>query len=193
MFALRRTVKQCAKGEFSHVGPAASLARLPRVGPLTPENTNVRIAHCTLLLALLGAAAAHGADVYRTRAPDGTITYTDRPQNDNSEYVPVNTPRPANAPAAQSQPRPRTGGANAQNPQVEAPAAPPAPTTGPTTAQLREQRQKNCDIARERLERFTISRRLYRTNAAGDREYLSDQETAEARAKAQSDVQDWCG
>lgn len=186
-------MKQCAKGEFSHVGPARPLARLPRVGPLTPENTNVRIAHCTLLLALLGAAAAHGADVYRTRAADGTITYTDRPQNDNSEYVPVNTPRPANAAAAPSQARPRAGAANAQSSQVEAPAEPPAPTTGPTTAQLREQRQKNCDIAKERLERFTISRRLYRTNAAGDREYLSDQETAEARAKADADVKDWCG
>jgi hypothetical protein len=147
-----------------------------------------------LLLAMLGAAAAHGADVYRTRAADGTITYTDRPQNDNSEYVPVNAPRPANAaPASQSQPRPRAGAPNAQNAQVEAPAAPQAPTTGPTAAQLREQRQKNCDIARERLDRFTISRRLYRTNDAGEREYLSDQETAEARAKAETDVKDWCG
>ncbi len=146
------------------------------------------MAQCTLLLALLGTAA-FGADVYRTRAADGTITYSDRPEGDNSEFVVVATPRPgAAAPAQQRAPQ----GQRAAGP-PQAAATPPPLEAGPSAAELRAQRQKNCDTARERLERFTVSRRLYRTNAAGEREYLSDEQTAEARSKAQADVQDWCG
>ena len=149
----------------------------------------MRTSHCTLLLALFAAAAAHGADVYRTRAADGTITYTDRPQNDNSEVVPVNVPRPTTV----SQPRPRADASTSDNAAAETSTAPQLPADGPTAAELRAQRKKNCDVARELFDRMTISPRLYRTNAAGEREYLNEQEATEARAKAQSDVKEWCG
>jgi hypothetical protein len=33
---------------------------------------------------------------------------------------------------------------------------------------------------------------LFRTNAAGEREYLDDAAVADARAKAAADVKDWC-
>jgi hypothetical protein len=145
---------------------------------------NLRIVPGTLLLALLGTAA-HGADVYRTTAPDGTVSYSDRPQGADSEFVFSATPRgPRTAPAAQ------TGQAAGATP-PEAPAVPTLPD-GPSAAELRAQRQKNCEIARERNDRYTVSRRLFRTNAAGEREYLDDAAVAEARAKAAADVQDWC-
>ena len=54
--------------------------------------------------------------------------------------------------------------------------------------ELREQREKNCETARERSDRYTLSRRLFRTNAAGEREYLDDAAIDEARAKAAADV-----
>jgi hypothetical protein len=134
---------------------------------------NLRIVPGTLLLALLGTLA-HGADVYRTTAPDGTVSYSDRPQSADSEFVFSATPRgPRTALAAQT------------------PAVPTLPD-GPSAAELREQRQKNCEIARERADRYAVSRRLFRTNAAGEREYLDDAAVAEARAKATADVQDWC-
>jgi hypothetical protein len=82
--------------------------------------------------------------------------------------------------------------ANAAASPPEAPAA-PSLAGGSSAAELREQRQKNCDTAREVLERYTLSRRLFRTNAVGDREYLDDAAVAEARTKAAADVQDWCG
>ena len=153
----------------------------------------MRIPRCTLFLALL-STAAFGADVYRSKAADGTITYSDRPQDENAEYVFVRTPQrgtPANA-----QPRQARGAAGATPPAAEAaPEAPAEPTLppGPTAAELRAQREKNCEIARERQQRFTVSRRLYRTNADGEREYLSDPQIDEARAKAAVDVEDWCG
>ena len=47
-------------------------------------------------------------------------------------------------------------------------------------------------MARERNDRYALSRRLYRTNADGERYYLDDAAVAEARAKAAADVEDWC-
>jgi hypothetical protein len=149
----------------------------------------MRIAHGTLLLALVGTGA-FAADIYRTTAPDGTVSYTDRPQGADSEFVYSATPRvartaPGTAPTAQ--------GASTPNPvRPDALQVPTAPG-GPSAAELREERQKNCDTAREILDRYTLSRRLFRTNADGQREYLDDAAVAEQRAKAAADVQDWCG
>jgi hypothetical protein len=147
---------------------------------------NLAIARGTLVLALLGTAA-YGADIYRSTAPDGTVSFSDRPQA-NAEYVFTGTSTPDQRPAAPPAQR-ATPTSNAGPP--EAPAVPTLPD-GATSAELREQRQKNCDIARERQERYTLSRRLFRTNAAGEREYLDDAATAQAKAKAAQDVQDWC-
>lgn len=149
----------------------------------------LRTAHGTLLLTLLGTAA-FAADVYRSTAPDGTVSYSDRPQGADAQFMYSDTPRPAARATAPAAPGPQAGSAAAA-----APEAPQNPTTlapGPSADELREQRQKNCEIARERLDRYTLSRRLFRTNDAGEREYLDDAAVAEARAKATADVQDWC-
>lgn len=149
---------------------------------------NLRIAHGTLFLALLGTAA-YGADVYRSTAPDGTVIYTDRPQGADSQYVTTTSPStrsPATAPTARA-----PGGAATAAAMPQAPGNPTLPE-GPSSNELRDQRQKNCEIARERLDRYNLSRRLFRTNAAGEREYLDDAAVADARAKAVADVQDWC-
>lgn len=157
----------------------------------------MQTARYLLLLALL-AAAAQGAEVYRSKAKDGSVTYSDRPENDSSEFVTmVQGPRAAGAQttAAQRAQRPGAQGAGAR-PDSSAPeaAAAPAPLPpGPTAAELREKRQKNCDIAKEREQRYEVSRRLFKTNDKGEREYLDDKAVAEAKAKAAQDVKDWCG
>jgi hypothetical protein len=148
----------------------------------------LRVGSTTLLLALL-ATAAHAADVYRSTAPDGTVSYSDRPQGADSEFVSTVSSR---APRTQA---PQPAAAAPASPAAAAPAAaaPVAPLPqGPTAAQLRADRQKNCEVARERNERYTLSRRLYRTNADGEKYYLDDAAVAEARAKAAADVEDWC-
>jgi len=148
---------------------------------------NLRIAHGTLLLALLGTAG-HAADIYRSTAPDGTVSYSDRPQGADSQFVTATQPGTRAGAAA-------PGGQPANASSAAPPEAPAIPTLpeGPSAAELREQREKNCQTARETQERYTLSRRLFRTNAAGEREYLDDAAVAEARAKATADVQDWCG
>ena len=151
---------------------------------------NLRVRLFTLLLASLGTTA-YAADIYRSTAPDGTVTYSDRPEGADSQFVSSVSPRAPRAAAsgAQAPARPANGTA------AGAPQAPQTPTLpdGPSSAKLREERQKNCEIARETQERYTLSRRLFRTNAVGDREYLDDAAVAEARAKAAADVKDWCG
>jgi type IV secretory pathway VirB10-like protein len=147
----------------------------------------VRIAHGTLVLALLSTAAL-GADIYRSTAPDGTVSYSDRPQDADAQFVTA-TPGAAQRPSA---PPPQTRAAAATPAAMpQAPASPTLPD-GPSSRELRDERQKNCEIARERQQRYTLSRRLFQTNAAGEREYLDDAAIAEARSKAAQDVQDWC-
>lgn len=151
---------------------------------------NLRPGSSILLLALL-ATAASAADIYKSTAPDGTVSYSDRPLGANAEFVTaIATRAPQSAPA----PGDTQNAQNAAAPEAlpEAPAAPTLPD-GPTAAELLLQRQKNCEVAREREQRYTVSRRLFRTNAAGEREYLDDAAVAEARAKAAADVKDWCG
>jgi hypothetical protein len=150
---------------------------------------NLRIAHGAVLLTLVGTVA-FGADIYRSRAPDGTVSYSDRPQGADSEFVYSATPRVARTAGTGPSGSGATG-ANAAIPPPEAPQVPTVPE-GPSATELRQQRQKNCETAREVLDRYTVSRRLFRTNAVGEREYLDDAAVAEARAKAAADVQDWC-
>lgn len=153
---------------------------------------NLRVGSTTLLLALLGTTA-YAADVYRSTAPDGTVVYSDRPESADAQFVYSATPRaqrtlPGSAPGAS---RPGSAsGAGASSP----PQAPAIPTLsdGPPSAQLKAERRKNCEIARETQQRYALSRRLFRTNAVGDREYLDDAAVAEARSKAAADVKDWC-
>jgi hypothetical protein len=148
---------------------------------------NQRLASAALLLAVLGTTA-YGADVYRSTAPDGTVSYSDRPQGADAQFVLATRPTPTSA----TTPAPAGSPANTAQSAPQAPAPPTLPE-GPSAAELREQRQKNCEIARETADRYTVSRRLFRTNAAGEREYLDDAAVAAARAKAAADVQDWCG
>jgi hypothetical protein len=146
-----------------------------------------------LLLALL-AAAAQGAEVYRSKNADGSVIYSDRPRDQNSEPVTtVASPRGNNGQAAPGPRQGRAAGARAGGDATPQAPAKPTPLSGPTSTELRAERQKNCDTAKERQQRYDLSRRLFRTNEKGEREYLDDNAVAEARAKAAQDVKDWCG
>jgi hypothetical protein len=181
---------------MSHAGPKSALLDSREIGRSFAGDTEVRTASYLLLLAL-AAAAAHGAEVYRSKNADGSVTYSDRPTNDNSEFVPtVQGTRPAGTQGGQrtaaARPNaPPAAGRTAPGAAPEAPAA-PAPLSGPSSAELREKRQKNCEVAKEREQRYELSRRLYKTNDKGEREYLDDKSVAEAKAKAAQDVKDWC-
>ena len=58
--------------------------------------------------------------------------------------------------------------------------------------QEREQRQQLCNTYRERLQKFVESRRLYRVDEAGEREYLDEEQVTAARDDMQAKVQEYC-
>ena len=149
----------------------------------------LRVGSTTLLLLALLGTTAYAADVYRSTAPDGTVIYSDRPESADSQFVYSASPR-AQRTQPGSGPATSRSGATASSP-PQAPAIPTLPD-GPPSAQLKAERQKNCEIARETQQRYALSRRLFRTNAVGEREYLDDAAVAEARTKAAADVEDWC-
>jgi hypothetical protein len=183
-----RSYSLVEKGELSHAAPESALLDSREWVVVRLEITDVHTARSLLLLALL-AATAQGAEVYRSKNADGTVTYSDRPTSDTSEIVTTIA-----APHTQGAPAHTQAGARPNGNTPPEAAAPPAPLPpGPNATELREQRQKNCDIAKEREQRYELSRRLYRTNDKGEREYLDDKAVAEARAKAAQDVKDWCG
>jgi hypothetical protein len=51
---------------------------------------------------------------------------------------------------------------------------------------------EQCKAAQDRYQRYIESRRLFREKPDGTREYLTDQELTEARARAKQAVDDYC-
>jgi hypothetical protein len=145
----------------------------------------VRVLACVILT--MAATSALAAEVYRFVEPDGTVVYTDRPSSTDAVQIMLATRRPV--PVAQ-----------ATNSQATPPPAIPAGVQAagdqrPTRAERARaaaERERNCEIARQRAESYNTSHRLYRALPNGEREYLNDAEIDEARSQAESDVANWC-
>lgn len=147
----------------------------------------MRIIASALALVVV-ATAVQGAEVYRSTDANGNVIYSDRPQDARSEYVYIATPRSSAARAPASS-EPQAGAAR------QAAAAPPAPEVVPaprSAEDIAQQRAQNCNVARQRVQSYTASHRLYRQLPNGEREYLSDDQLDEARARAAADVETWC-
>jgi hypothetical protein len=142
-----------------------------------------------LFFLLLIGLNASAATVYRSVDDKGTVRYTDRPDGENVERVFIRTQR-GNTPAAAS--RPSVAAQNAaSNPQSEAEPGLEG-EQGPSEEEIQAQREGNCKIAKERLELYVTSRRLYKEMPDGERDYLDDDQLTQAREKAAEDVQKWC-
>jgi hypothetical protein len=125
-----------------------------------------------LMLALLlcGTAGAQTAPMYRTVAPDGTVTFSDLPLSDQSEMITVLV---------------RAGTTRSQSGAGNAAASDDAES-------LAAEMAENCTRAQEQQRSIANSTRLYRVLPSGERQFLTDEEIAEAREKAAEDVAQWC-
>ena len=122
------------------------------------------------------------ADIYRSVDENGQVVYSDRPSA-NAVEVAVSTRAPRPAPVA--------GDGEASGSRDDSPLAAEIPRE-PTAAEIAADRARNCEYARQMAETYSQSRRLFRTGPDGEREYLSDAELDEARARAESNVAAWC-
>lgn len=138
--------------------------------------------------ALIGAASAAHADVYRWTDAQGRVQYSDR-------WVPGSTLIKSTSP---------------RNAAAEPPAQPDQQKVASTNANLAQQQAQRDveqtvkqDVAANKAEqckkvtasyqKAIESRRMYKEGANGEREYVSDQEADAYRAKLLSERKEVCG
>lgn len=143
-------------------------------------------------LATVLAGSALASDIYRYTDAEGNVHYVDRPTGDpTEERVAIVSKRSAiTQTQARSEPPP-VAGAPAEQSSGEAAAEPKKLTRAEKKAAAREKAEK-CQGYRDQLEMLVTSRRLFREDENGERVYLNDDETQEARNKVQELIEENC-
>jgi hypothetical protein len=146
-------------------------------------------------LAARAGAAEQGA-VYQWVDKDGTPHFQDRPPEDvnaaqaakemNLRYK--MTDSEAMAAAARKQADLTSAADLRKTQQAEDKKA-----DGDDKQQVMGEREKGCQQARDKLQKYETAHRLYRPGADGQREYLTDEEIDAARVDARKAVDQWCG
>ncbi len=143
------------------------------------------------LVLILGFAATIGAtagEIYKWTDADGNTQYGDRPTEDAVRMTAIESRSTDNS-RVQANTQARL------EKQAERAEAAANEAKEPTPEELRaekKQRADQCQTYRGQLEKLITSRRLYRENKDGEREYLGEDEMRTARAAAQSKVEEYC-
>ncbi len=139
-----------------------------------------------LLLATGLVAAAYADDVWKWTDPQGVVHYSDRPVpgavlikgNDEANDA-------SNPPADQKQ-------LDTSDKQI-------ATDLNKEEAERKvkqdesDVRAEQCKEAQDRYDKAIHARRIYTTDANGNRQYMSDDEAEQERVQAELDVQNLCG
>ena len=137
---------------------------------------------------LVGDTALSG-EIYKWTDADGNVHYEDRPIGDDVERLKVissNTDSGAvqasvearhDREAARSEARSKRDEEDQAAAEAEVQAA---------------QRDVKCQESRTRMQTYLQSRRLYKQDDAGERVYLDEDQTMQARADAQEMIQKYC-
>ena len=142
------------------------------------------------------ATSAFAAEIYKYTDEDGNVHYGDRPSGEpTEETVYVASKRTDNA-TVQRQFDERYAPKPEAEPAQQAAAAPEAEAEEKLTRAekiaARQEREQNCQKNRDRMATLLNSRRLYRENEDGEREYLDDAARQEARDKVQELIEQYC-
>lgn len=142
-----------------------------------------------LLLAAAVPTAVTAADIYKWTDADGNVHFEDRPSGRPSEERLSIDSDPSSSVARAAAPRPTV----TRESMNEARAAARAEEISAEEQRARDkERAEKCDMFKERLQTFLTSRRLYRQDENGEREYLDEEETLAARARVQEQVVEYC-
>lgn len=129
---------------------------------------------------------AFAAEVYRTVDENGLIVYSDRPSEMAERLEVATTVASAPLTAAAS-----PDSSDEQESESDLPPGAEIPREA-TPEEIASDRARNCEYARQMLETYSVSRRLFTTGADGERVYLSGEEIDQERATAESNVATWC-
>jgi Domain of unknown function (DUF4124) len=154
-----------------------------------------------LLLSSLAATAA-AETVYKWVDSSGQVHYTDLPpRNTDARILGVYEQEGA---GFSDEPEPQDDGFEEDGdddagspPQDDEPSSPEPPPSeeamAAAEADAAKARVEQCKAAQDRYQRYIESQRLYRETPDGKRQYLTDAELTEARARARQTVSDYCG
>jgi hypothetical protein len=142
-----------------------------------------------MILTALASGPAFADGIYKSTDEEGNVLYGDRPTGDASEERLAITSKPTDPQKIQEQILARREARAA----IDKLAAeePAGPSEDELLAQAKE-REEKCATYKARLQRFLVSRRLYREDENGERVYLDEDETLAARERVQNQVEEYC-
>ena len=140
--------------------------------------------------AVVFAAGASANEIYKWTDEEGNVHYEDRPAGMPTEERLALNYRRTDSGAVQQRVNARHERQAARD-EAKAMAA-AAEQEAADNAAAEEERKQACERARAKLETYLQSRRLYRTDANGERVYLDDEQRREARRKAEEQVTEFC-
>jgi uncharacterized protein DUF4124 len=151
-----------------------------------------------ILVAGLATAAA-AETVYKWVDGSGQIHYTDLPPRQGDARVLGVYQQEAGVveeSGDESGDYTEEGGDDQDSQDATQPRTPEPPPSEAAMAAARADAAKakveQCKAAQDRYQRYIDSRRLFRETSDGKRQYLTDQELTEARARAKQAVDDYC-
>ena len=140
--------------------------------------------------AVVFAAGASANEIYKWTDEEGNVHYEDRPSGMPTEERLALNYRRTDSGAVQQRVNARYERQAARD-EAKAMAA-AAEQEAADNAAAEEERKQACERTRAKLETYLQSRRLYRTDANGERVYLDDEQRREARRKAEEQVTEFC-
>ena len=151
---------------------------------------------------LVAASAPAFAQTYKWTDADGKVHYSDQPPPTNASKQVTVKPRKPSASTSTANPAATEKGAPAakaktyveqeadfRKRQVE--AAEREAADKKKADEVAEKKQ-NCDQARAQLRSLQAGGRVTRTNAQGEREYMSDAQIAQEIERGKKLVENWC-
>ena len=159
-----------------------------------------------LMLALMSGlwlvVAPATAQTYKWTDADGKVHYSDQPPPANTKEKVTVKPRKqtASAPTAAAAPTEKGAPAAKARTYVEQEAdfkkrqveAAEREAAEKKTANEATEKKRNCEQARAQLKNLQAGGRVTRTNAQGEREYMSDAQIGQEIERSKQAVDSWC-
>jgi hypothetical protein len=142
------------------------------------------------VLAMTVGGGAMASEIYKWTDEGGNVHYGDRPSDTHNEELMAMSYRRTDSNALQQRVQ---GQAEAMTARQEAKdAAAEEAKAAEAKANEAAQNQKKCESYRARLKTFVESRRLYRQDENGERVYLDEQQTQDARQRVEELIAEHC-
>ena len=141
------------------------------------------------ILALLVSGATYSSEIYKWVDDEGNVHFGDRPDGVQPERLDIES-RPTDPARVQAMNQARAT-ERAKSETAKAQAAAEQPTAEEVKKEA-DERTAKCTAYQAQLQSYTNNRRLYRMDADGEREYLSDDEVDQTRQVTAQRVEEFC-